>query len=130
VSLVLSSCGSIPTAQGANDAVLTLRQHESWAWALGIALIRVDVVLPVPQTAMIAALGIIYGTLLGALLGSLGLITGGLLGYVLFGIVPTFVWRARAEEKLLMRICQALRRLSTPNQDDHSLPSLSRIGSR
>jgi membrane protein YqaA with SNARE-associated domain len=32
---------------------------------------------------VIAALGIIYGTLLGGLLGSLGLITGGLLGYVL-----------------------------------------------
>ena len=32
-------------------------------------------------TAVIAALGIIYGTLLGRLLGSLGLISGGLLGY-------------------------------------------------
>lgn len=30
---------------------------------------------------MIAALGIIYGTLLGGLLGSIGLITGGLLGH-------------------------------------------------
>jgi uncharacterized membrane protein YdjX (TVP38/TMEM64 family) len=30
---------------------------------------------------VIAALGIIYGTLLGGLLGSVGLITGGLLGY-------------------------------------------------
>jgi uncharacterized membrane protein YdjX (TVP38/TMEM64 family) len=38
-------------------------------------------VLPIPQTAVIAALGIIYGTLLGGLFGSLGLITGGLLGY-------------------------------------------------
>jgi uncharacterized membrane protein YdjX (TVP38/TMEM64 family) len=83
LSLVSSSCGRIPTAQEANDAVLTLRQYESWAWALGIALIWVDAVLPVPQTAVIAALGIIYGTLLGALLGSLGLITGGLLGYAL-----------------------------------------------
>jgi uncharacterized membrane protein YdjX (TVP38/TMEM64 family) len=83
LSLVFSSCGTIPTTQEANDAVLTLRQHESWAWALGIVLIWMDVALPVPQTAVIAALGIIYGTLLGALLGSLGLITGGLLGYVL-----------------------------------------------
>ena len=69
--------------QEANDAVLTLRTYESWAWALGIALIWADLVLPVPQTAVIAALGIIYGTLLGGLLGSIGLITGGLLGYVL-----------------------------------------------
>jgi uncharacterized membrane protein YdjX (TVP38/TMEM64 family) len=83
LSLVLSSCGRIPTAQEANNAVLTLRQYEGWAWALGIALIWADVVLPVPQTAVIAALGIIYGTFLGAVLGSLGLITGGLLGYLL-----------------------------------------------
>jgi uncharacterized membrane protein YdjX (TVP38/TMEM64 family) len=67
----------------ASDAVMTLRQYESWAWALGIALIWADVVLPVPQTAVIAALGIIYGTLPGALLGSFGMISGGLLGYVL-----------------------------------------------
>src|SRR5262245_11394597 len=71
----------MPTPMEANDAVLTLRQYEGWAWAAGIALIWADLVLPVPQTAVIAALGIVYGTLLGGLLGSLGLITGGLLGY-------------------------------------------------
>jgi uncharacterized membrane protein YdjX (TVP38/TMEM64 family) len=83
LSFALAACATIPTAQEANDAVLTLREYESWAWALAIPLIWADLVLPVPQTAVIAALGIIYGTLLGGLLGSLGLITGGLLGYVL-----------------------------------------------
>jgi uncharacterized membrane protein YdjX (TVP38/TMEM64 family) len=77
----LASCAPIPTPQEANDAVLTLREHERWAWAAGIVLIWADVALPIPQTAVIAALGIIYGTLLGGLLGSLALITGGLLGY-------------------------------------------------
>lgn len=81
LSLVLASCARIPTPQEANDAVLVLRDYGSWAWALGIALIWADLVLPVPQTAVIAALGIIYGTLPGGLLGSIGLITGGLLGY-------------------------------------------------
>jgi uncharacterized membrane protein YdjX (TVP38/TMEM64 family) len=81
LSLVLASCATIPTAQEANDAVLTLRKYGSWAWALGIALIWADLMLPVPQTAVIAALGIIYGTLLGGLLGSLGLVTSGLFGY-------------------------------------------------
>lgn len=81
LSLVLASCATIPTPQEANDAVLTLRQYEGWAWAVGIALIWADVLLPIPQTAVIAALGIIYGTVLGGLLGSIGLITGGLLGY-------------------------------------------------
>lgn len=82
LALVLASC-AIPTPQDANDAMLSLREYGSWAWALGIALICADLVLPIPQTAVIAALGIIYGTLLGGLLGSLGLITGGLLGYLL-----------------------------------------------
>ena len=50
---------------------------------VGIALIWADLVLPVPQTAVIAALGIIYGTVLGGLLGSVGLITSGVLGYAL-----------------------------------------------
>ena len=83
LAVVLASCARIPTPEEANDAVLTLREYESWAWAVGIALIWADVVLPIPQTAVIAALGIIYGTLLGGVLGSVGLITGGLLGYVL-----------------------------------------------
>ena len=82
-ALALASCATIPTAQDADNAVLMLRKYEAWAWAVGIALIWADVVLPVPQTVVIAALGIIYGTGLGGLLGSVGLITGGLLGYVL-----------------------------------------------
>lgn len=81
LSILLASCAAMPTAQEANDAVLALREYGSWAWAVGIALIWADLVLPVPQTAVIAALGIIYGTLLGGMLGSLALITGGLLGY-------------------------------------------------
>jgi uncharacterized membrane protein YdjX (TVP38/TMEM64 family) len=81
LAAMLTSCAKMPTPQEANAAVLALRDYESWAWAVGIALIWVDIVLPVPQTAVIAALGIIYGALLGGLLGSLGLITGGLLGY-------------------------------------------------
>src|SRR5262245_47146097 len=58
-----------------------LQKYDAWAWALGIVLLWADLVLPIPQTAVIAALGMIYGTLLGGLLGSLGLITSGLLGY-------------------------------------------------
>jgi uncharacterized membrane protein YdjX (TVP38/TMEM64 family) len=81
LSPVLASCARIPTPRETNDAVLTLREYESWAWAIGIALIWADLVLPIPQTAVIAALGIIYGTLLGGVLGSVGLITSGLLGY-------------------------------------------------
>ncbi len=83
LSLSLVSCATMPTPEAANEALLTLRKYEHWAWALGIALIWADLVLPVPQTAVIAALGIVYGALLGGLIGSVGLISAGLLGYLL-----------------------------------------------
>jgi hypothetical protein len=83
LALAFASCTKIPTPEDANNAVLSLRNWGSWAWALGVGLIWADLVLPIPQTAVIAALGIIYGSLLGGLLGSLGLITSGLAGYLL-----------------------------------------------
>jgi uncharacterized membrane protein YdjX (TVP38/TMEM64 family) len=79
--MALAACA--PIFSDANDVVLMLRKYDAWAWAAGIALIWADLVLPVPQTVVIAALGIIYGTVLGGLLGSVALISGGLLGYVL-----------------------------------------------
>jgi uncharacterized membrane protein YdjX (TVP38/TMEM64 family) len=81
--LVLASCATAPAPDQVNDAVLMLRTYGSWAWAVGIVLIWGDLVLPIPQTVVITALGITYGAVLGGLLGSFGLITGGLLGYVL-----------------------------------------------
>jgi hypothetical protein len=63
LSLALACCATVPTPREANDAVLALRKYGSWAWAVGIALIWADLVLPVPQTVVIAALGIIYALL-------------------------------------------------------------------
>jgi uncharacterized membrane protein YdjX (TVP38/TMEM64 family) len=83
VMLLLSACRKVPTAQEANDAVLVLREYETWGWAIGIGLIWADVVLPIPQTSVIAALGIIYGAVMGAVIGSLGLVSGGFLAYAL-----------------------------------------------
>lgn len=83
LGLALAACSMIPAAQDANDAVLMLRRYDDWAWAVGIALLWADLVMPIPQTVVITALGIIYGALFGGLVGSVGLITSGLLGYVL-----------------------------------------------
>jgi uncharacterized membrane protein YdjX (TVP38/TMEM64 family) len=106
LSLVLASCATMPTPREANDALLVLRKHESWAWALGIPLIWADVVLPIPQTTVIGALGIIYGTVLGGLLGSIGLITGGLLGYgLMFTSARRFVHRFAGPRSLRRMEC-------------------------
>jgi uncharacterized membrane protein YdjX (TVP38/TMEM64 family) len=83
MALALASCATIPTSQDANNAVFMLQKYDAWAWALGIVLIWADLLLPIPQTAVIAAFGILYGTLLGGLLASVGLISSGLLGYMI-----------------------------------------------
>jgi hypothetical protein len=103
LSLALASCATIPTPEEANDAVLMLRRYESSAWALGIVLIWADVVLPIPQTAVIAALGIIYGALIGGLLGSFGLITA----HVLHGA-------DRWQRTHRIRLCRHRRWLASP----------------
>jgi uncharacterized membrane protein YdjX (TVP38/TMEM64 family) len=84
---VLSGCaGRGPSVEGVNDSVSLLEQHSEWAWAVGIGLIVADLVLPIPQTAVIAALGIIYGPVLGGLLGTAGLVAA---GGVAFGLMKT-----------------------------------------
>jgi uncharacterized membrane protein YdjX (TVP38/TMEM64 family) len=98
LSLTLASCAQLPTPDEANDAVLLLRDYRGWAWAAGIGLIWADLILPIPQTSVIAALGIIYGTWVGGLLGSLALITNGLIAY---GLMQT------SARKLVLRFLKA-----------------------
>ena len=80
---LLSCAANLPVLEEVNEVVLQLREYRAWGWLLGIGAIWADFVLPVPQPAVIAALGLLYGTLGGGLLGSVGLITGGFLGYAL-----------------------------------------------
>lgn len=58
-----------------------MRSFGGWAWAVGIGLIISDIVLPVPSTAVMSALGIIYGQWIGGLVSAIGSICAGLLGY-------------------------------------------------
>lgn len=64
-------------------AVEWLRGYGLWAWAAGIVLLALDLVLPIPATAVMAALGFIYGPILGGLIGGLGFILSGAIGYSL-----------------------------------------------
>lgn len=52
-----------------------------WAWAAGIGLLAADLLLPVPGTVVMSALGLIYGTLLGGLVAAAGSVVAGLCGY-------------------------------------------------
>jgi len=52
-----------------------------WAWLAGIVLLLFDLVLPIPGTAVMSALGMVYGSIIGGLIGALGSILSGLLAY-------------------------------------------------
>jgi uncharacterized membrane protein YdjX (TVP38/TMEM64 family) len=62
-------------------AVAWLANYGSWAWAAGMLLLASDLLLPIPATAVMAALGFVYGPLWGGLIGTAGGVLGGALGY-------------------------------------------------
>lgn len=62
-------------------SVRWLEQSGPWAWAAGWLLLVGDLVLPVPGTVVISALGYLYGTLVGGIIATAGLMSAGLTGY-------------------------------------------------
>ncbi|WP_081885940.1 VTT domain-containing protein [Haloferula sp. BvORR071] len=62
-------------------AVAWIEGAGPWAWAAGIGLLAADLVLPVPGTVVMSALGWVYGTAWGGLIASAGSILAGLFGY-------------------------------------------------
>lgn len=75
-------------------AVDWLSGYGAWAWAAGVVLLILDLVLPVPATAVMAALGFIYGPLTGAVVGAAGSFLSGTLGYGLCRALgrPAALW--------------------------------------
>lgn len=53
----------------------------AWGWLAGLGLLTSDLVLPVPATAVISALGFVYGAGWGALIGASGSFLSGTLAY-------------------------------------------------
>lgn len=62
-------------------SVRWLQESGPWAWLAGILLLASDLVLPVPGTMVVSALGYVYGTLLGGAVATVGLMVAGLTGY-------------------------------------------------
>lgn len=58
-----------------------LEKSRGWAWAAGSGLLIADVLLPVPGTVVMSALGAVYGALLGGVIASLGSMGAGLAAY-------------------------------------------------
>jgi len=64
-----------------DGSVAWLRNAGPWAWAVGIGLLVADLLLPVPGTVVMSALGFIYGPWLGGLIAGAGSMAAGLAGY-------------------------------------------------
>lgn len=62
-------------------SITWLHQYGDWAWAAAIGLLLGDLVLPVPGTLVMSALGYIYGFMIGGLIGAAGSFLSGSLGY-------------------------------------------------
>jgi len=62
-------------------SVAYMEQSGAHAWLVGWVLLVSDVILPVPGTVVMSALGYIYGALLGGLLAAAGSILAGLTAY-------------------------------------------------
>ncbi len=75
--------GDLERALSAEAAAGWLRHYGAWAWAAGIALLVSDLFLPIPATAVMTALGLVYGALLGGLIGAAGSVLAGAAGYLL-----------------------------------------------
>ncbi|RYD23915.1 MAG: DedA family protein [Verrucomicrobiaceae bacterium] len=62
-------------------SVRWLEEAGPWGWLAGILLLTSDLVLPVPGTVVVSALGYVYGILLGGTVATVGLMVAGLAGY-------------------------------------------------
>jgi uncharacterized membrane protein YdjX (TVP38/TMEM64 family) len=68
---------------GQAGAIEWLRDYGRWAWIPGTLLLISDLFLPIPATAVMAALGYIYGPVVGGLIATFGSFCSGALAYLL-----------------------------------------------
>lgn len=58
-----------------------LNGYGNWAWFVAILLLMADLLLPLPATLIIVALGYLYGPVVGGLVGAAGSFMSGMTGY-------------------------------------------------
>lgn len=63
------------------EAIKRLKEYGPWIWAVGMGLIVADLALPIPATAVMAAMGYFYGAILGGVIGATASILAGWIAY-------------------------------------------------
>jgi uncharacterized membrane protein YdjX (TVP38/TMEM64 family) len=64
-----------------DGTIAWLKNYGQWAWAIAIILLMCDLLLPLPATMIMTALGFIYGPVTGGLIAVAGSFMAGSLGY-------------------------------------------------
>ncbi|MDP6546526.1 MAG: VTT domain-containing protein [Phycisphaerae bacterium] len=90
------------------DAYFASESYQQWllsarpyAWIVGIALIVADLFLPIPAAPIMAAMGSLYGTIIGGLIATIGSILAGLCAYGLSRLLGVKAARFLAGESEL-----------------------------
>lgn len=78
---VVSGGEGIEEVWDVERVVGAMERARGWAWAAGILLLMADLLLPVPGTVVMSALGAVYGVLLGGIFAAAGSFFAGMLGY-------------------------------------------------
>lgn len=72
---------SLEAAWNVERLAVYFEESKTWAWLLGIGLLLADLLLPIPGTIVMSALGAVYGFWLGGILATIGSMLAGMLGY-------------------------------------------------
>ncbi len=86
--------GNLEERFSLDGAVEWLRAFGPWGWLAGIGLLMGDLVLPIPSTVVMSALGFVYGPVTGGVLAASGSFLSGLLAY---GLCRSLGHRAAAK---------------------------------
>ncbi len=62
-------------------SVAAIKAAGPWAWAAGVGLLVADVLVPIPGTVVMSALGLVYGPWIGGLVAAGGSMAAGLAAY-------------------------------------------------
>ena len=73
----------------------TLRENPEWGGLLVIGLLMIDLLLPVPGTVVISAVGFVYGPMAGGVIATVGLLFAAIAGYLVgrwIGVSRAAAW--------------------------------------
>jgi uncharacterized membrane protein YdjX (TVP38/TMEM64 family) len=88
---------------GLEGARKWMEGYGSWAWLAGIVLLIADIVLPVPSTVVMSALGWMYGWWIGGLICAAGSMLSGIIAYAACRSIGRGAARWIADEEGLRR---------------------------